>query len=180
MGTRAVDSNEVNANNYVLWEGATLDGATPSLYHLNRFVPSDSPSQLTFQQPWTQYGNTVIDPSNLQAPQGVPVAIAAQNIILAAGAIGTTRILANTAKSGSPVANSHIGKGLFCHPSMPIIGLFEKQIDMLEGLDSSVFVDTFALQPGFIFETMTGLPAYGAILIPGDGKQVYENVGQFN
>jgi GMC oxidoreductase len=34
--------------------------------------------------------------------------------------------------------------------------------------------------PGLIFETMGGLPAYGAVVIPGDGKQVYENLANFN
>src|SRR5207253_921593 len=32
----------------------------------------------------------------------------------------------------------------------------------------------------FFFETMGGLPAYGAVLVPGSGKQVYDVVSRFN
>ena len=31
-----------------------------------------------------------------------------------------------------------------------------------------------------IYETMAGLPAYGAVLIPGSGKQIYEELVYFN
>jgi choline dehydrogenase-like flavoprotein len=34
--------------------------------------------------------------------------------------------------------------------------------------------------PGFIFETMSGLPAYGALLVPGDGRQISEQLVKFN
>src|SRR5258705_2976640 len=61
-----------------------------------------------------------------------------------------------------------------------MICVFDRQINLLEGLDSSTFVDAFGVMPGFIFETMGGLPAYGAVLIPGNGKQVYENIVKFN
>jgi GMC oxidoreductase len=61
-----------------------------------------------------------------------------------------------------------------------MIGVFDRQINLLEGLDSATFVDAFGVMPGFIFETMGGLPAYGAVLIPGNGRQVYEKISQFN
>jgi choline dehydrogenase-like flavoprotein len=51
---------------------------------------------------------------------------------------------------------------------------------LLQGLDSATFVDAFGVTPGFIFETMGGLPAYGAVLVPGSGRQVYEVLSQFN
>jgi hypothetical protein len=135
---------------------------------------------LTMNPPWTTYGNTIVDPCNLKIPVGVTVTIHADNVILAAGTIGTTRILLNTAKNNPAVANPRIGKGLILHPSVPMIGVFDRQINLLEGLDSATFVDAFGVMPGFIFETMGGLPAYGAVLIPGNGKQVYENIVKFN
>lgn len=135
---------------------------------------------LTINAPWTDYGNTVVDPSNLQIPSGTTVSIAANTVILAAGTIGTTRILLNTAKSTSAIANPRIGKGLILHPSMPLIGVFDQTINLLEGLDSATFVEAFGPTPGFIYETMGGLPAYGALLVPGNGQQVYETVNQFN
>jgi hypothetical protein len=41
-------------------------------------------------------------------------------------------------------------------------------------------VASFGVTPGFIFETMGGLPAYGAVLVPGSGRQVYDILTQFN
>jgi hypothetical protein len=135
---------------------------------------------LTMNQPWTTFGNTIVDPCKLKIPLDATVTIHAENVILAAGTIGTTRILLNTAKNNQAVNNPQIGKGLILHPSVPMIGVFDRQINLLQGLDSAAFVDAFGVTPGFIFETMGGLPAYGAVLIPGNGKQVYENIVQFN
>lgn len=130
--------------------------------------------------PWTEYGNTVVDPANLQIPPGTLVSIEAENIILSAGTIGTARILLQTAQTTPAVANPLIGKGLIMHPSFPLIGLFDQRINLLEGLDSATFLDGFGVAPGFIFETMSGLPAYGAVLIPGTGEQIYDILSQFN
>jgi hypothetical protein len=130
--------------------------------------------------PWTEYGNTVVDPSGLRIPVGEPVSIEAQNVILAAGTIGTTRILLNTAKTNPTVNNPRIGRGLILHPSFPLLGLFDETINLLEGLDSATYVSSFGVTPGFIFETMAGLPAYGAILVPGTGNQVFEEMSKFN
>ena len=135
---------------------------------------------VTMSAPWATYGNTIVDPCNLKIPAGTTVTIRAENVILAAGTIGTTRILLNTAKKNPAVANPRIGKGLILHPSVPMIGIFDRQINLLEGLDSATFVDAFGVMPGFIFETMGGLPAYGAVLIPGDGAQVYDKIRKFN
>ncbi len=130
--------------------------------------------------PWTEYGNTVVDPSNLGIDPGVSVTIEANDIVLSAGAIGTTRILLNTATSNPAVANPLVGRGLILHPSFPLVGVFDHTINLLEGLDSATFVSSFGVTPGFIYETMGALPAYGALLIPGSGKQVYDELVQFN
>jgi hypothetical protein len=135
---------------------------------------------LTINPPWTTYGNTIVDPCELKIPPGKSVSVHADNVILAAGTIGTTRILLNSAKNNPAIANPRIGKGLILHPSFPMIGEFNRQINLLEGLDSATFVDAFGVMPGFIFETMGGLPAYGAVVIPGSGKQVYEKIVKFN
>jgi hypothetical protein len=130
--------------------------------------------------PWTEYGNTIVDPANLRIPPGTLVSIEAENIILSAGTIGTARILLQTSQSTPAVANKCIGQGLIMHPSFPLIGLFDQRINLLEGLDSATFLDAFGVAPGFIFETMSGLPAYGAVLIPGTGEQIYDILSQFN
>jgi GMC oxidoreductase len=136
--------------------------------------------QVTFTSPWTDYGNTIVDPCGLGIPPGTTVTIDAENVVLAAGTIGTTRILLNTANRVPAVKNPHIGEGLILHPSLPLIGQFDEDINLLEGLDSATFVAAFGVTPGFIYETMSGLPAYGALLIPGDGRQVYEALAAFN
>ncbi|MDQ3654988.1 MAG: GMC family oxidoreductase N-terminal domain-containing protein [Chloroflexota bacterium] len=130
--------------------------------------------------PWTEYSNTIVDPSNLGIDPGVSVTIEANDIVLSAGTIGTTRILLSTAKTNPAVANPLVGRGLILHPSFPLVGVFDHTINLLEGLDSATFVSSFGVTPGFIYETMGGLPAYGALLIPGSGKQIYDELVQFN
>jgi choline dehydrogenase-like flavoprotein len=130
--------------------------------------------------PWTEYSNTIVDPSKLGIDPGVSVTIEANEIVLSAGTIGTTQILLNTAKTNPAVANPSIGRGLILHPSFPLLGLFDHTINLLEGLDSATFCSSFGVTPGFIYETMGGLPAYGALLVPGSGKQVYDELARFN
>jgi hypothetical protein len=150
------------------------------LFHPTDPSPRAAGLLFAIEEPWTTYGNTLPDPAHLQIPPGTVAAIAAQNVILCAGTLGTTEILTRTARAVPAVANSRIGRGFVTHPSMPIIGLFDREINMLEGLDAGVFVDSFLLQDGYILEAMTGLPAYGALLIMGDGKQVYDHLSRFN
>lgn len=132
--------------------------------------------------PWLdpQYQNTIIDPCNLKLPLNTKINIFADNVILCAGTIGSARILSQTAAREKVVDNKLIGKGIILHPSFPLIGVFNERINLLEGLDSATYLEAFGVTPGFIFETMGGLPAYGALLIPGTGKQVYEMITQFN
>ncbi|MEZ4496902.1 MAG: GMC family oxidoreductase N-terminal domain-containing protein [Thermomicrobiales bacterium] len=136
--------------------------------------------RLHMTTPWTEYGNTVVDPSNLGIEPDVPVTIEANEIVLSAGTIGTTRILLNTAKANPAVDNPAIGRGLILHPSFPLMGLFDRTINLLEGLDSATYCAAFGVTPGFIYETMGGLPAYGAVLVPGSGKQVFDELVQYN
>ena len=137
-------------------------------------------ASLLINQPWTEYGNTLVDPCNLQIPPGTVVSINAANVILSAGTIGSSKILLNTAKTQPALANPKVGKGLILHPSFPLIGVFNEQINLLEGLDSATYLEAFGVTPGFIFETMSGLPAYGALLIPGSGADVYKRITSFN
>jgi choline dehydrogenase-like flavoprotein len=135
---------------------------------------------LLSKKPWIKYGNTVVDPCQLGIPPEISVSIHAENVILAAGTIGSSRILLNSAKSTPAIDNPRTGRGLIMHPSFPLIGRFNETINLLEGLDSATFLDAFGVAPGFIFETMSGLPAYGALLIPGSGEQVYNRITKFN
>jgi choline dehydrogenase-like flavoprotein len=136
--------------------------------------------KLLTQTPWSTYGNTLIDPCKLQIGDNVEVTIAAENVIVCAGTIGSTRLLAQTALTNPLANNQQIGKGLVMHPSLPIIGKFETPINLLDGLDGGVYVDSYAVESGYILESLTGLPSYGALLIFGTGEQVYNNISQFN
>ncbi len=136
--------------------------------------------RIVLQEPWTTYGNTIVDPNDLKIPVGATATISAEHVILSSGTIGTTRILAQTARKNPLVNNPRIGKGLIIHPSQPVVGLFDHPINMLEGLDAGTFDDTYALSDGFIIETMNGLPQYGSLLIPGDGTQVFDHLKNFN
>lgn len=151
------------------------------------FTPSDpdgsvraTGATLLVNTPWTEYKNTIVDPCRLGIPPGTTVSIQAENVILSAGTIGSTRVLLNSAKQTPAVANPRIGLGLIMHPSVPLIGVFKHRINLLEGLDSATFLDAFGVAPGFIFETMSGLPAYGALLIPGTGTEVFNRITKFN
>lgn len=137
---------------------------------------------LIAQAPWndTNYQNTIIDPCNLQLPQKTQILIKADNVILCAGTIGSTKVLQQSAAQNPAVNNPRIGKGIILHPSFPLIGVFDERVNLLEGLDSATYLEAFGVTPGFIFETMGGLPAYGALLIPGTGKQVYDKIIQFS
>ena len=137
-------------------------------------------ASLVVNTPWTKYGNTLVDPCQLGIKPGDTVTIQADNVILSAGTIGSARILLNTAKNTPAVQNPRIGLGLIMHPSVPLIGVFGHRINLLQGLDSATFLDAFGVAPGFIFETMSGLPAYGALLIPGTGLEVYNRITKFN
>jgi hypothetical protein len=134
----------------------------------------------TAEEPWITYGNTLPDPARLQIPTGQTVSVLARNVILCGGTLGTTEILMRTARQTPAAANPRIGKGFVTHPSMAIIGSFSQKINMLKGLGAGVFVDSFLEHDGFILEAMTGLPAYGALLIMTDGKQVFDRLRRFN
>jgi choline dehydrogenase-like flavoprotein len=151
-----------------------FDGATP---------PRATGVRLLAQAPWTAYANTLVDPCRLGIPAGAEVTISARTVIVSAGTIGSSRLLLQTARKHPTILNaspaSPIGRGLVLHPSVPIIGLFDEEIKLLEGLDSATFVDSFGPTDGFIYETMSGLPAYGAVMIPGSAAQVYAMLAQF-
>ena len=137
-------------------------------------------ARLVTNAPWTEIGNTIVDPCGLNIPPGTTVTILADNVVLSAGTIGSTKVLLNTAKSRPEVRNDRVGKGLIMHPSFPLVGEFTDRINLLQGLDSATFLDAFGVTPGFIFETMSGLPAYGAVVIPGSGVDAYEHITRFD
>ncbi len=65
------------------------------------------------------------------------------------------------------------------HPSMPLIGLFDRTIDAMTGTQSSVFVDDFLLPDGFALEAMSADPAYAALMSPGEPLHVFDLVRSY-
>ncbi len=220
VGVRTPSKGEINANNRILWDGATRHGYTPTLYDLNTYAPSASPSPVTdkksavsaFLLPamvdsnnplsvvpdadvqrvilesvggtqravgvelrvaegWNAPG-VIKDPHRLGLPTGETITVHAKNVILSAGALGTAALLLK-----SKVKNPNIGTGVVLHPSMPLIGEFERPIDILEGTSSTVY--SFRAKEGFAFESMSAEPAYGAAMIPGTGRQIAKLLSNF-
>src|SRR5205814_4016619 len=106
--------------------------------------------RLTVAAPWTEYGNTVVDPCNLQIPIGTGVTIDAANVVLAAGTIGTTHILLNSAQNTPLIANPRIGKGPILHPSLQMFGVFDESINLREGWDIATWVDALCVAAGIM------------------------------
>ncbi|MEZ4625217.1 MAG: hypothetical protein R2843_10605 [Thermomicrobiales bacterium] len=100
---------------------------------------------------------------------------------MSAGTIGTTRILLNTAKANW---RSTTRRSTRAHPPslFPLMGLFDRTINLLEGLDSATYCAAFGVTPGFGLRNDGGLPAYGGAkrLVPGSGKQVFDELVQYN
>src|SRR5262249_11701416 len=120
------------------------------------------------------------DPNGLGLPAGERVTIRARNVILSAGALGSATILLR-----SKVPNDQIGRRVVLHASMPVMGLFDRIVDALEGTQASVFVDDFLVSQGFALEAMSAEPLYAAIMSPGparhsfDMQMAYRNLAGF-
>lgn len=114
------------------------------------------------------------DPHGLKLAPGTLLRIPAQRVILAAGSLGSPTILLRSGVSGPAV-----GGGVVIHPSVPLVGEFERRIDATRGLTASVYVDAHAREGGFFFESMPGLPSYVAMMIPGRGAEVLARLRRY-
>lgn len=114
------------------------------------------------------------DPHDLKLAPGTRVRIEAQTVILSAGSLGSPTVLLR-----SGIKAPGIGRGVVIHPSVPLVGEFEAQIDATRGLTASVFVDAHARQGGFFFEAMPGLPGYVAMMVPGTGREVLAQLRRY-
>jgi choline dehydrogenase-like flavoprotein len=104
----------------------------------------------------------IADPNGFGLIPDKSLVIHARTVILAAGALGSPAILLR-----SGVANDQIGRGVILHPSMPVIGKFNRTIDVLRGTQASVYADDHLIDRGYAFESMSANPEYGALMSPG-------------
>jgi len=187
IGTRAVDTSEINANNRILWDGAQAIGLAPSLYALNTHPVGDkrsavsgllAPALLDRENPLLLLADTRVERVTFDGARATGVELAdgrrlkARRVVLCAGALGSTLILMR-----SHVANDHIGRGVVAHPSIPIVGQFDRVIDAHEGTPASVYVDRS--DRGYMLEAMSAGPDYLAAMWPGTAREVREAVRNY-
>ncbi|MGC2618755.1 MAG: GMC family oxidoreductase [Acidobacteriaceae bacterium] len=116
----------------------------------------------------------ISDPNHLNIPAATTLTIRARTVILSAGALGSPTILLR-----SGVANPLIGRGIILHPSMPILGSFDRTIDALNGTEASVYVADHLIDRRYALESMSAPPVYAAIMSPGPPQHAYDMIHTF-
>jgi choline dehydrogenase-like flavoprotein len=116
----------------------------------------------------------IADPNGLGIGPGEMVTIHARTVILAAGALGSPAILLR-----SGLDNEQIGHGVILHPSMPVLGKFDRMIDAMAGTQASVYVDDRLMDRGYALESMSAEPVYAAIMSPGPAMHIWEVVRSY-
>ena len=106
-----------------------------------------------------------------------PLQIQAGMVVLAAGSIESPALLD---RSGHPDPHHILGKGLVLHPSLPIIGLMDREIVNYRGITGAIFSDHFYESHGFYFECLFGHPVYGSFVFPGVGAEHFELMLNFS
>lgn len=135
--------------------------------------PSATGVEVLANPGWDRWG-ILRDPMQLGIPSGTRYRIDGARVVLCAGSLGSPAILLR-----SGLNNPNVGAGVVAHPSMPVIGRFDRSINVLQGTPASVYVDDYALDRGLILESMAEEPKYGAIMIPGSGAEVFEAIASF-
>lgn len=111
----------------------------------------------------------MVDPNRLGIAPGETYTVHANTVILSAGSLGSPTILLR-----SGVNNDNIGRGIVLHPSMPVMGLFAKNVDVLSGTEASVYVDDKLISDGYALESMADQPLYAAVMSPGPPAHTFE------
>ncbi len=124
------------------------------------------------ERPW-QDPAVLTDPAQLDLNEGQTYLLKARQIVLCAGAQGSAALLLR-----SQLGGEQVGQGVVLHPSMPLIGLFDRPINALEGTASTVYV-VDDRDPGLLYECMTDEPAYVAMMLFGNGQEIAHRVERF-
>lgn len=129
--------------------------------------------EVTFLEP-VENPNVIHDINKLGVNPPQKAVIKARNIIVSAGTLGSAALLLE-----SNIVNPNIGKGIVLHPSMPVIGLFDRKIDVMDGVYASVYAPSKDLSDQYFFESMGDEPAVIAQIIPGFGKEIGQFIRNF-
>ena len=131
-------------------------------------APRATGVEIRMRAPWAHPG-VIADPNGLGIPAGATVIMRARNVILSAGALGSPAILLR-----SQIGNDDVGRGAVLHCAMPLMGLFDRNIDALSGTQASVFVDDRLVSDGFALEAMSAEPLYAALMSPGPARHSFD------
>tara|TARA_R110002050_G_scaffold8396_1_gene30780 strand:- start:7037 stop:9136 length:2100 start_codon:yes stop_codon:yes gene_type:complete len=129
--------------------------------------------EITFLKPFNN-PNIIKDINGFDASPGQRATIKARNVIVSAGALGSATLLLK-----SNIVNPNIGKGIVLHPSIPVVGLFDHEINVMDGLYASVYAPSEDLSDQYFFESMGDEPSVIAQIIPGFGKEIGEFIKKF-
>jgi choline dehydrogenase-like flavoprotein len=84
--------------------------------------------------------------------------VRAEQVVVAAGAIGTPLLLSRARLAG---ASGQLGRNLSIHPATAVKALMDEDVDMFDGVPQSLYVDEFA-SDGIMLEGAAGPPDYAA------------------
>lgn len=105
------------------------------------------------------------------------VEVRCANVVLAAGALGNSKILLNSSLKGLSPA---LGKYFSCHPQFMTYALFNEKIDAHKGAFQSVEgKDTRFRKWGLKFENVYAPPIGTAMLIPGFGSKHLQKMKKY-
>jgi choline dehydrogenase-like flavoprotein len=98
--------------------------------------------------------------------------VIARRVILAAGALGNSKILL---RSGLQKKLPALGKGFTCHPQLMTYAIFDEPVDAHKGAFQAVKSDDPILRAqGFKLENVFAPPISTAMLMPGIGQETLE------
>jgi len=102
-----------------------------------------------------------------------PIAISAKLVIVSSGTVESPALLQ---RSGYPDLHDTVGRGLILHPSLPIAGVFDRQIRNYRGITGSAYSDYYYRTHGFYYECLFDHPVNAAIAIPRIGAEHFERM----
>jgi choline dehydrogenase-like flavoprotein len=114
--------------------------------------------------------------SEVNSVEPGPLTIKASLVIVSAGAIGTPALLQ---RSAYPDPQHAVGSGLVLHPSLPIAGVFDRDIVNYRGITGAIYSDHFYASHGFYYECLFDHPVNAAIALPGIGTEHFAIMSRY-
>lgn len=110
----------------------------------------------------------------LHKPTGRRFSVQADEIVIAAGAIGSSALLQRSGIGGSAV-----GRGLHFNINSPITADFPEPVDAFDGIQMSHAYRSSAGVPRYLIETWFNPPATQALAMPGWFDRHFENMRRY-